>query len=164
MNKHRPYRIIEEEIIKVPRFEEEGGFYATAKSSAVMSKIRSKNTKAEILLRKVLWNNGCRYRLHAKGLLGKPDIIFVKQKIVVFVDGDFWHGYNWEEKKKKLISNKAYWIPKIERNIQRDIEVTNLLTQNGWLVIRFWEHDVQKQLSECVEKVLSLIKGRRGKF
>lgn len=158
MNKNKLYTIQQDSIIKVPRFEEDLGFYSTAKSTAVMKKIRSKNTKAEILLRKVLWGKGCRYRLHAKGITGKPDIIFLSAKIVVFIDGDFWHGYNWEEKRKKLVSNKAYWIPKIERNMQRDAEVTNSLLQNGWIVIRFWEHEVYQKLNECVIKVLSLLK------
>jgi DNA mismatch endonuclease (patch repair protein) len=157
VNKRKPYEKAEAEIISVPRFEEAAGFYSTRKSSAIMSKIRSKNSKAEILLRKALWRYGCRYRLHAKGIIGKPDIIFVRQKVIVFVDGDFWHGYNWEEKKKKLISNKAYWIPKIERNIQRDKEITNSLLQDGWTVIRLWEHEVHKQLNECVAKILSVV-------
>lgn len=123
-----------------------------------MSKIRSKNTKAEIKLRNALWLKGCRYRLHAKGIVGKPDIIFVVRKIVLFVDGDFWHGYKWEEKKEKLLSNKAYWIPKIERNMQRDLEVTQTLVQNGWIVLRFWEHEIERNIDECVAKVLLLLK------
>ena len=158
VNKPKPYLIQDDDIIKVPRFEEESGFYATAKSSAVMSKIRSKNTKPEIMLRKALWAHGCRYRLHAKGIIGKPDIIFVSCRVVVFVDGDFWHGYNWEEKRKKLMTNKAYWIPKIERNIQRDTAVNNSLLKSGWIVVRFWEHEVERNLDECVLKVLSLLK------
>lgn len=158
MNKRKTPKIIKEEIIKVPRFKEGEGFHATQKSSAIMKKIRSKNTKAEVILRKALWNNGCRYRLHAKLIVGRPDIIFPKQKVVIFVDGDFWHGYNWPEKKKRLVANKAYWVPKIERNIQRDLEITKQLLENGWFVVRFWEHEVYKQLTECVEKVLKIIK------
>lgn len=154
MNKNKLYPTQENDVIKVPRFEEDSGFYSTAKSTAVMKKIRSKNTKAEMLLRKALWCKGCRYRLHAKEIAGKPDIIFVSRKIVVFVDGDFWHGFNWEEKRKKLVSNKAYWIPKIERNMQRDAEVTQSLLKNGWIVIRLWEHEVYRNLEECVAKIL----------
>ena len=154
MNKNKPYPVQEDDIIKVPRFEEDAGFYSTAKSSAVMKTIRSKNTKAEMLLRKALWCKGYRYRLHVKGITGKPDIIFISRKIIVFVDGDFWHGYNWEEKRKNLVSNKGYWIPKIERNMQRDLEVTNSLIQNGWSVIRFWEHEIYLNVEECAAKVL----------
>jgi DNA mismatch endonuclease (patch repair protein) len=155
VDKLKTYNLIEEGVIKVPRFEEDEGFYATVRSSATMSKIRSKNTKAEVLLRKALWKNGCRYRLHAKGLAGKPDIIFRKRKVVVFIDGDFWHGYNWEEKKKKLVSNKAYWIPKIERNMQRDAEVNLKLLNSGWSVMRFWEHEIEQNLNSCINKILS---------
>src|ERR1022692_3234017 len=127
MNKPKPYKTADEYVIKVPRFNEEAGFYATPKSSAVMSRIRAKNTKAEVMLRKTLWHYGYRYRIYSKKLIGRPDIIFTKYKIAVFVDGDFWHGYDWEQKKKKLATNKAYWIPKIERNMQRDMEVTQML-------------------------------------
>src|SRR5687767_7673824 len=94
--------------IKIPRFTEATGFYATPKSSALMKKIRSKNSKAEIKLRKALWGLGLRYRLHKK-MVGKPDLIFIRKKLVVFIDGDFWHGYNWEERKAKLKSNRDYW-------------------------------------------------------
>lgn len=139
--------------IKVPRFEKDKGFYATAKGSATMSKIKAKHSKVEIIVRKALWTNGYRYRIHAKGVIGKPDIVFPKQKIAIFIDGDFWHGHNWEIKKSKLSSNKAYWIPKIERNIQRDKEVTRTLIANGWTVLRFWEHEVRKDLNLCIIRI-----------
>jgi DNA mismatch endonuclease (patch repair protein) len=140
-------------VIQVPRFAEDAGFYSTPERSALMRKIRSKNTKAEIQLRKILWKHGFRYRLHTKGLIGKPDIIFVKQKLVVFVDGNFWHGYNWKYRKEKLLSNKEYWIPKIERNMQRDIIITNKLMKDGWKVIRFWDHEIFKDANNCAEKI-----------
>lgn len=158
MNKPKPVRLYETDIIKVPRFEESAGFYATAKSSAIMSKIRGKNTKAEVILRKTLWELGYRYRLHSNKIAGSPDIIFASKKIVVFVDGSFWHGYNWEEKKRKLMANKAYWIAKIERNMQRDAAVTKSLTADGWKVIRFWDHEIEKNLEGCVKKVLEKLK------
>jgi DNA mismatch endonuclease (patch repair protein) len=139
--------------ILTPKFKESSGFYSTKKSSALMSKIRSRNTKAEVKLRKALWQAGFRYRLHHKEIVGKPDVVFVKYRIAVFVDGDFWHGYNWEEKKKKILSNKAYWIPKIESNIERDKQVNNFLTGKGWRVIRFWEHEIQKNIDECLAKI-----------
>jgi DNA mismatch endonuclease (patch repair protein) len=139
--------------ISTPKFKEEAGFYATEKSSMLMSKIRSANTKAEVKLRRALWDAGFRYRLHHKDIVGKPDVVFVKRRIAIFVDGDFWHGYNWEEKKKKILSNKAYWIPKIESNIERDKQVNHLLMGKGWKVIRFWEHEIQKNIDECVIRV-----------
>ena len=153
-------RIYESEPIKVPRFEEEAGFYANAKSSAVMSRIRAKNSKAEVMLRKALWNYGYRYRLYSDKLIGKPDIIFPKFRVVVFVDGDFWHGFDWENKKKKIKTNKAFWIPKIERNMQRDMAVTQTLLRQGWTVIRFWEHEIKKSLEGCVGEVLMKLKNQ----
>jgi DNA mismatch endonuclease (patch repair protein) len=158
MSKPKPYKTADEFVIKVPRFEEEAGFYATAKSSAVMSNIRAKNTKAEVMLRKALWHYGYRYRLYSKKIMGRPDIIFSKHKIAVFVDGDFWHGYDWENKKKKIATNKTYWIPKIERNMQRDMEVTQTLIRQGWTVIRFWEHEIKKSLEGCVGEVIVKLK------
>jgi DNA mismatch endonuclease (patch repair protein) len=158
MNKPRQYQTADEFIIKVPRFEEEAGFYATAKSSAVMSRIKAKNTKAEVMLRKALWYYGYRYRLYSKKIIGRPDIIFAKYKIAVFVDGDFWHGYDWEHKKQTFTTNKAYWIPKIERNMQRDMEVTQTLIRQGWTVIRFWEHEIKKSLEGCAGEVMVKLK------
>jgi len=143
------------EIIKVPRFTEELGFKTTEKVSAVMKKIRSGNTTPEVIFRKALWSLGLRYRLRAKGLPGKPDIVFKRKKIAIFIDGDFWHGYNWHERKKKMKSNLEYWIPKIERNIQRDKEVNDLLRSNGWIVLRFWEHEVKKNITSCIGRVLT---------
>lgn len=154
MSKERSYKLYDSEKIKVPRFEEEAGFYATAKSSAMMRKIRAQNNKAELMLRKALWSYGYRYRLYAKKVIGKPDIIFSKFRLVIFVDGDFWHGYDWENKQKKLTTNKGFWIPKIERNMQRDMEVNQILLRQGWTVIRFWEHEVKNSLEGCVGEVL----------
>lgn len=84
-----------------------------------------------------------------KQIPGKPDLIFLKKKIAVFIDGDFWHGYNWQNRKATLRTNLEYWIPKIERNIQRDGEVNKILEDKGWKVIRFWEHEVNKELDNC---------------
>src|SRR5688572_7327398 len=126
--------------IKVPRFEESAGFYTTEQRSKIMSKIKGKNTKPEILFRKALWNEGIRYRINDKALPGKPDISNKSLKFVVFIDGVFWHGYNWEEKKRKIKSNRKFWIPKIERNIQRDQQNNDKLLQLGFIVFRFWEN------------------------
>lgn len=111
-----------ENKIKVLRFEEENGFYTTPQRSKLMAKIKSKNTKPEILFRKELWKAGLRYRKHNKKLPGNPDIVNKKYKLVIFVDGEFWHGHNCSEKKEKIKTNREFWIPKIERNIQRDNE------------------------------------------
>lgn len=145
--------------IHVPRFNKKGGFEPTLISSKVMRRIKSKDTKPEIAFRNAVWAAGIRYRKKSK-LLGHPDLVLKKHKLVIFIDGDFWHGYNWTEKKARLKSNKAYWIPKIERNIQRDIEVTNILSSQGWVVLRFWEHQVKNNLKECIMKVIEYLKER----
>jgi len=129
------------------------GFKTTKERSRLMSKIKGKETNAEIILRKGLWRLGYRYRKNYKKLVGKPDIVFVKQKLVIFIDGEFWHGYNWEEKKGKIKSNSEYWIKKIERNMQRDQEATKCLESEGWKVIRFWEQEIKKQPENCINLI-----------
>lgn len=95
------------------------------KQKIIMSKIRGKKTKPEMLFRKTLWHKGVRYRVNNKKLPSRPDISIKKYKLAIFIDGEFWHGYNWEEKTKTIKSNRAFCILKIERNIQRNKEVTN---------------------------------------
>ena len=132
-------------------------FITTAERSLLMSKIKAKNTKPEILFRKALWAAGVRYRVNVAQLPGKPDIVINKHKIVVFIDGDFWHGYNWEEIKGKIKSNRDYWVNKIERNMQRDAENNTSLQALGFTIIRFWDHEVLKGLGQCVNKVLEAV-------
>lgn len=139
--------------IKVPRFNEESGFYTTKKRSKMMSKIRSKNTKPELLFRKALWSKGVRYRIYSK-LPGKPDVSIKKYKLAIFIDGEFWHGYNWDERMKSIKSNRRFWIPKIERNMQRDHEVNQLLTDLGFTVFRFWSKEILNDLDKCINDVL----------
>jgi len=139
---------------KVPRFERENGFSTTKERSNLMKKIRSKNTKPEIVFRKALWANGIRYHLNVKTLSGTPDIVIRKNKIAIFIDGEFWHGYNWVEKRNRIKNNKDYWIPKIERNIERDKEVNKSLDKIGYKVLRFWSNQVAKDLEGCIQKVL----------
>lgn len=102
-----------------------------------MGKIKSQDTKPELKLKKALWNLGYRYRKNLKKLPGSPDIVYSKHKLAIFVDGEFWHGFNWSEKKAKIKTNRECWIPKIERNIQRDKQNNRLLLDTGWHVIRF---------------------------
>ncbi len=146
-----------DELIQVPKFAEENGFYTTAERSKNMSKIRGKDTKPEVALRKAVWQLGYRYRKNHKKLAGKPDLAFTRQKVAVFVDGEFWHGHNWEEKKHRIKSNQAFWIPKIERNMQRDRQNTQLLEQQGWTVLRFWEQDLKKDLGGCLKILCPLL-------
>jgi DNA mismatch endonuclease (patch repair protein) len=101
-----------------------------------MSRIKGKNTRPELLLRKALYKKGLRYRVNCKSVKGTPDIFFPKDRLAVFVDGDFWHGRDWAIAKRKIKSNKEYWIPKIESNMKRDIETTLFLEKGGYTVIR----------------------------
>ena len=126
-----------------------------------MQAIHSKATTIELLLRKALWERGVRYRKNYKKLIGKPDIAITKYKIAVFCDSDYWHGYDWENRNQRIKSNRDYWVPKIERNMARDREVTEALQRDGWLVLRFWEWQIRKHLSECVESVLQAIETRK---
>ena len=118
-----------------------------------MSHIRCKDTKGEILLRKALWHKGIRYRKNYKALPGKPDIAITKYRIAIFVDGDFWHGRDFEKIKNRLDTNKEFWLKKIETNKKRDLEVDNSLSEMGWIVLRFWESDVRKSLDNCIREI-----------
>ncbi|MGD1946958.1 MAG: very short patch repair endonuclease [Croceivirga sp.] len=144
--------------IKVPRFNEESGFYTTPQRSKIMSKIRGKDTKPELAFRKALWAAGYRYRIDYKKLIGKPDIVLKKYKTAIFIDGEFWHGFQWEERKKKIKSNREIWIPKIERNIQRDAEVNEKLKELGYSVFRFWQKEVDKNLEGCLDIIINHLK------
>ena len=127
--------------------------FSKEKRSKIMRAIKSKDTKEEVRLAKALWKRGYRYRKHDKTIFGTPDLSFKKYKIAVFVDGEFFHGKDWENVKKRLDSNKEYWINKIERNQKRDVVVNNYLASKGWIVLRFWSKDVQKKLFTTVRKI-----------
>lgn len=122
-----------------------------------MSKIKGKNSKPELLFRKALWAKGIRYRINNKSLPGKPDISIKKYKLIIFIDGEFWHGYNWEERRETIKNNRGFWIPKIERNMQRDKEVNEELQDMGYFVLRFWSKDIQTELHKCINDVLVYI-------
>ena len=89
---------------------------------------------------------------------GKPDFVLFKYKISIFCDSHFWHGYQWEERKKDHKSRREFWYRKIERNIERDNEVNEQLAQMGWTVIRFWEHEIKDDVQKCVQIVEKTIK------
>ena len=124
-----------------------------------MRRIRSKNTKIEIALRKALWHKGYRYRKNYEALPGKPDIVLTKQKIAIFCDSEFFHGKDWEILKPQLEHGKngEFWIKKISRNRERDDEVNKQLLFLGWTVIRFWGKDIMKNTDECVKVVEEVI-------
>lgn len=147
--------------IKVPRFHEKEGFYTTKSRSYNMSKIKGKNTKPELMLRKALWREGIRFRIHVKDLPGKPDIALKKYKLAIFVDGEFWHGKDWEQGKNAPKSNKEFWVAKIERNMQLDRIYRENLEEKGYVVFRFWTGDIRRNLSECVKQILLYIETAR---
>lgn len=123
-----------------------------------MRKVKNKNSKIEVILRSELWKRGLRYRKNVNSVFGKPDIVFFTQKIAVFCDSEFWHGYNWKERKKDFKSHQEFWIPKIERNIERDKEVTKLLTTEGWVVLRFWGKEIIRNVALCADKIEMMVK------
>lgn len=125
-----------------------------------MQAVKNTDSKIEVMLRKELWNRGLRYQKNSTKVYGKPDIVFIGKKVAAFCDSEFWHGYDWENKKNEIKSKREFWIPKIERNIQRDIEVTNKLQAEGWVVLRFWGNDIKKNLTECADKIERIIKQR----
>jgi DNA mismatch endonuclease (patch repair protein) len=143
--------------IIVPRFNESEGFYTTKERSIHMSKIRGKHTKPELLLRKALYRKGIRYRINVRKLPGKPDVVNISKGFVIFVDGEFWHGYDWAHKRKRIKSNRNFWIPKIERNIQRDEENNKKLEEMGLRVFRFWENEIKKDIDNCVGRLMSFL-------
>lgn len=123
-----------------------------------MSRVRNSNTTLEKALCEALRCNGVTtFKCNDKDVFGKPDITFPARKIAVFCDGDFWHGYDWDNTKSEIKSNRDFWIPKIEKTIQRDLEVTERLQSQGWIVLRFWGHEIKKDLNHCVSVILDTL-------
>lgn len=125
-----------------------------------MASVRNRGSTAELAVRRRLWLNGIRYRLHVK-LPGKPDLVFQKQRIAVFIDGDLWHGNSWRVRglaslEAQFPSRTDWWVSKIRRNMARDLEVNEALAGQGWTVLRFWESDVL----EDPNAVMRLVVGR----
>ena len=125
----------------------------TPEVSRRMKALSHKKSKVESVLAKALWHKGYRYRLNYKKLPGTPDIALTKYRIAIFVDGEFWHGKDFEKNKQRLKNNKDYWIEKIEENIQRDINNDKLLRQMEWIPIHFWSKDVIKYLDYFIDEI-----------
>lgn len=132
----------------------------TIKRSKIMKSIKGSDTGIEVRLRKALWHKGVRYRKNFKIFDCHPDIVITKYKIAVFCDGNFWHGK--ELQKRPIKHNSSYWNEKIRRNVERDLENTIELRDNGWIVLRFWEDDIQNNLPNCVDDVLRYISIRKS--
>ncbi len=125
----------------------------TPEVSKRMKTLSHKKSEVESVLAKALWHKGYRYRLNYKKLPGTPDIALIKYRIAIFVDGEFWHGKDFDKSKEKLKNNKAYWVEKIEENIQRDIRNDNLLRQMEWIPLHFWSNEVKRYLDYCINEV-----------
>ena len=127
-----------------------------------MSRIKGKQTSIEVALSKALWHRGLRLRKNQRGIYGHPDLSNKRLKVAIFTDGDFWHGFDWEEKRDSIKSNRSYWIPKIEKNMDKDTEVNRELLAKGWLVIRVWEHEIKKDIAGTADMIYRLIKERES--
>ena len=127
-----------------------------------MKQVKSKDSEIELLLRKELWRRGIRYRKNVRKIYGHPDIVFIGLKVAVFCDSEFWHGYNWDERKGDFKSHREFWIPKIERNMERDKEVNQVLTDSGWTVLRFWGKEIKKETIKCADIIERALKEKRN--
>lgn len=133
-----------------------------------MSAIRSTNNKTESALRKALHAMGLRYRKNVPGLPGRPDIVFSGARVAVFIDGDYWHGRMLRERGPDALQehfrnnqNKDYWIRKMNRNLERDDQVTESLTADGWLVLRFWESDAKRNIQDLADHIATTVRRRK---
>lgn len=133
----------------------------TPEISKRMANVHLKAGKAETALAKALWHLGLRYRRNYRKLPGSPDIAILKYYIAVFVDGEFWHGKDWDFRKERLNANRSYWIEKIEENIFRDKKNDMLLAEMGWIPIHFWEKEVNKELDVCISKITTIIETQK---
>lgn len=125
-----------------------------------MQRVKNKDSEIELSLRKALWSLGLRYRKNVKSVFGHPDIAFIGKKIAVFCDSEFWHGYDWERRKNDFKVRQDFWLPKIERNMERDREVNEKLEAEGWIVIRFWGKEIKSDVNACAEKIKKAVEER----
>ena len=125
--------------------------------SHMMSRVRSKDTRPELIVRKLAHARGLRFRKHCKHLHGCPDLVFPRAGVVVFVDGDYWHGWRFPTWRAKLAS---YWKDKIEGNRRRDRRNFDRLRRAGWVVIRVWEHEVERDAACCVDRIEATVRSR----
>lgn len=137
---------------------------ASEASSNAKKRNRSSGTRHEVSLGAAIWKLGFRYRKNVRSIKGTPDFVFKSTRIVVFCDGDFWHGRRWVGLRSKLTngSNGQYWIEKIARNIQRDRDVTRALRRDGWLVLRFWESEIKHDPDGIASRIGNTIRSRKS--
>lgn len=127
--------------------------FTKEKRSWIMSRIKGTNTKIDLKMKKMLEENKIKFEMYPK-MYGNPDFILKNKKIIIYCDGDFWHGYKYHEKKKLP---KKFWRDKIEGNMRRDKRITRKLRRDGWSVLRFWEHDIEKRIDICIDRLIRKI-------
>lgn len=123
--------------------------------SEIMARVRSRNTRPELILRSSLWSRGFRYRLNARIFDVRPDFVFPRQRVAVFVDGCFWHGCPAHY--TRPVSRRDYWAGKLQQNVLRDVRQTQELEAAGWRTVRIWEHEVSSDLNAAVARVASAV-------
>lgn len=129
-----------------------------------MQHVKNKDSQIELKLRRALWHAGFRYRKNYRAVFGCPDIVFLRLKIAVFCDSEFWHGYDWENRKHDFKSHQEFWIPKIERNMARDREVNERLKAEGWTVLRFFGREIKNNVDECVKIIAATIAAKKDEL
>ncbi len=143
--------------IKVPNSDKKRkDIFSKKKRSEIMAAIKSKNTNLERGVFSFLRKNGCRFCTHRKNVFGKPDIAIISEKKAVFIDSDFWHGWQYPKWKNNL--NGDFWVKKIEANRNRDKKVNRLLKKEGWRVLRIWEHELEVKRDESLNKIVDFLK------
>ena len=130
--------------------------FTKEKRSWLMSQIRGKNTKIEKKMKEILSENKIKFVQHPQ-MFGNPDFILEKERIAIFCDGDFWHGYNY----RKKIPKQKFWREKIERNMARDRKISRKLRREEWSVLRFWEHDIETRIDYCINKIMGKVFERK---
>lgn len=125
--------------------------------SYCMSRVKGKDTGIERRVRSELHRRGFRFRKHFRQLPGNPDVVFTRARVAVFVDGDFWHGYRLMEWEETLT---PFWRVKIRRNVERDKKNHRMLRKSGWVVIRLWQHDIERNLQRCIDRIATAVEER----
>lgn len=122
-----------------------------------MSRIRGSNTKIDLKMKQLFTENKYKFEMYPK-MSSNPDFVLKRKKIIIFCDGDFWHGYRYYEKKRL---GKKFWRDKIETNMKRDQRYARKLRRDGWSVLRFWEHDIEKNPDKCMRRIKRKFKERK---
>lgn len=138
-------------------------------TSFLMSRVRATDTRMEVELRSSLYRQGYRFRKNVAALPGKPDIAFLREKVAIFVDGDYWHARILKESGVDALraslktNNREFWITKLQCNFERDVAVTNALEELGWIVVRLWESDLKRNMTDCLRTLFAVLERRAPK-